>query len=195
MPAMKLPQARMYYRIAAYGVEYMVSERLEDNALRLHLVGILASLIIRAVQHTLRNHDAKLSESHKSPLRLEHEPTVRRGRVCPGKSGGAGRQTRGRRGLGQEQVAVKNKKHILRKRSVIIAGHKTSVSLEEVFWIGVKEIAAARNIPVNKLVAEIAEQVAKGEHFNLSSALRVLVVEFYRDHGQQHKKRVAKPLR
>jgi hypothetical protein len=41
----KLPQARMYYKIAAYGVETMVSERLEDYAFRLHLVGILASLI------------------------------------------------------------------------------------------------------------------------------------------------------
>jgi hypothetical protein len=61
--AVKLPQARMYYKIAAYGVEHMVSERLEDNAFRLHLVGILASL--RAVQHALRSHDAKRSESHK----------------------------------------------------------------------------------------------------------------------------------
>jgi lantibiotic modifying enzyme len=60
--AVKLPQARMYYKIAAYGVETMVSERLEDYAFRLHLVGILASL--RAVQHALRNHDAKLSASH-----------------------------------------------------------------------------------------------------------------------------------
>jgi predicted DNA-binding ribbon-helix-helix protein len=63
------------------------------------------------------------------------------------------------------------------KRSVVIAGHKTSVSLEEVFWTGLKEIAAARNMPVNELVAEIAKQVAKGQHVNLS----VFVLEFYRE--------------
>jgi predicted DNA-binding ribbon-helix-helix protein len=66
-------------------------------------------------------------------------------------------------------VAVKRKKHILGKRTVIIAGHKTSVSLEEVFWTGLKEIA--RNMPVNELVAEIAKQVAKGQHVNLSAVL------------------------
>jgi predicted DNA-binding ribbon-helix-helix protein len=91
--------------------------------------------------------------------------------------------------LGQAKVAVKTKKHILGKRSVVIAGHKTSVSLEEVFWTGLKEIAAARNMPVNELVAEIAKQVAKGQHVNLSSAVRVFVLEFYRDHAQQHKRR------
>jgi predicted DNA-binding ribbon-helix-helix protein len=91
--------------------------------------------------------------------------------------------------LGQAKVAVKAKKRYLGKRSVVIAGHKTSVSLEEVFWTGLKEIAAARNMPVNKLITRIAQQVAKGEYRNLSSALRVLVVEFYRAHVQQHKKR------
>jgi predicted DNA-binding ribbon-helix-helix protein len=87
-------------------------------------------------------------------------------------------------------MAVKAKKRILRKRSIVIAGHKTSVSLEEVFWTGVKEIAAARNVPVNKLVSEIAEQVVrKEEYINLSSALRVLVAEFYRGHVRQEKRR------
>jgi predicted DNA-binding ribbon-helix-helix protein len=75
------------------------------------------------------------------------------------------------------------------KRSVFIGGHKTSVSLEEVFWTGLKEIASARNMPVNELVNKIAEQVAQRERLNLSSALRVFVVEFYRNRGQQHKKR------
>jgi predicted DNA-binding ribbon-helix-helix protein len=44
-------------------------------------------------------------------------------------------------------------------------------------------------VPVNKLVTKIAEQVAKGEYPNLSSALRVVVLEFYRGHVQQHEKR------
>jgi predicted DNA-binding ribbon-helix-helix protein len=86
-------------------------------------------------------------------------------------------------------VAVKAKNRYLGKRTVRIAGHKTSVSLEEVFWTGVKETAAARNVPIKKLVTEVAKQVAKGQGQNLSSELRVLVLEFYRRHAQQHKRR------
>ena len=71
------------------------------------------------------------------------------------------------------------------KRSVAIAGHKTSVSLEEAFWIGLKEAAAARNMPFNKLVTEIAEGVAERNQLNVSSALRTYVFEFYREQVQQ----------
>ena len=61
----------------------------------------------------------------------------------------------------------------LRKRSIVIAGHQTSVTLENAFWEGLKSIAAARRISVNALVTEI-DRDRRG---NLSSALRVFVLE------------------
>ena len=57
----------------------------------------------------------------------------------------------------------------LRKRSVLIAGHRTSVSLEDAFWEVLKEIADQRCLSLNQLVAEVDE----GRTGNLSSALRV----------------------
>jgi predicted DNA-binding ribbon-helix-helix protein len=63
------------------------------------------------------------------------------------------------------------------KRSVAVNGHKTSVSLEEGFWIGMKEIAAGQNLTLSELVAEIDKDRQQG---NLSSALRLYVLEFYR---------------
>ena len=57
----------------------------------------------------------------------------------------------------------------LRKRSVLVAGHRTSVSLEEAFWEVLKELADRRGLSVNQLVAEVDERRSG----NLSSALRV----------------------
>ncbi|MGI9386155.1 MAG: ribbon-helix-helix domain-containing protein [Methyloligellaceae bacterium] len=63
------------------------------------------------------------------------------------------------------------------KRSVLIAGHRTSVSLEAPFWDGLKVLADARGLTVAQLIAEIdAARVETG----LSGALRVAVLEFYR---------------
>jgi predicted DNA-binding ribbon-helix-helix protein len=59
------------------------------------------------------------------------------------------------------------------KRSLRIAGHATSVSLEAAFWRGLCDIAAARGTPVNTLVAEI--DAARGG--NLSSAIRLFVLD------------------
>lgn len=61
----------------------------------------------------------------------------------------------------------------LRRRSVTIAGHRTSVSLEDPFWDQLKAIASERNISIANLVAE----VDKGRQTNLSSALRVFVLK------------------
>jgi predicted DNA-binding ribbon-helix-helix protein len=63
------------------------------------------------------------------------------------------------------------------KRSIVIAGHKTSVSLEDAFWKGLKEIAAARNVTLSDLVATIDGGRRQG---NLSSAIRLFVLEHYR---------------
>ena len=60
------------------------------------------------------------------------------------------------------------------KRSIVIDGHKTSVSLEDAFWGGLKEIAHARCVSLSKMVAEIDET---RQHSNLSSAIRLFVLD------------------
>jgi predicted DNA-binding ribbon-helix-helix protein len=63
------------------------------------------------------------------------------------------------------------------KRSVVVAGHKTSVSLEGAFWEGLKEIAGKRQKNLSELVAAIDSE---RQHGNLSSAIRLFVLDFYR---------------
>ncbi|MCZ7657995.1 MAG: ribbon-helix-helix domain-containing protein [Xanthobacteraceae bacterium] len=63
------------------------------------------------------------------------------------------------------------------KRSIVIAGHKTSVSLEDAFWSGLKDIAASRNMTLSDLVASIDTDRRQG---NLSSAIRLFVLDHYR---------------
>jgi predicted DNA-binding ribbon-helix-helix protein len=63
------------------------------------------------------------------------------------------------------------------KRSIVIGGHKTSVSLEDAFWSGLKEIARGRRMTLSALVSEIDKEC---QHTNLSSALRLFVLDFYR---------------
>jgi predicted DNA-binding ribbon-helix-helix protein len=63
------------------------------------------------------------------------------------------------------------------KRSIVIAGHKTSVSLEDAFWVGLKDIAAARNMTLSELVAAVDTDRRQG---NLSSAIRLFVLDHYR---------------
>jgi predicted DNA-binding ribbon-helix-helix protein len=64
------------------------------------------------------------------------------------------------------------------KRSIVIAGHKTSVSLEDEFWNSLKEIARERNMTMQELVATID---GNRQHANLSSAIRLFVLGVYRD--------------
>ena len=63
------------------------------------------------------------------------------------------------------------------KRSIVIAGHKTSVSLEDAFWKGLKEIALGRRATLSDLVAAIDSE---RQHGNLSSAIRLFVLNHYR---------------
>jgi predicted DNA-binding ribbon-helix-helix protein len=60
------------------------------------------------------------------------------------------------------------------KRSLVISGHRTSVSLEDAFWVRLRRIAAERGLSVNALAAFV--DASRGEA-NLSSALRVYVLE------------------
>lgn len=66
------------------------------------------------------------------------------------------------------------------KRSIVITGHKTSVSLEDAFWSGLKDIAVARNMTLSELVASIDAERRQG---NLSSAIRLFVLDHYRAQG------------
>jgi predicted DNA-binding ribbon-helix-helix protein len=68
-------------------------------------------------------------------------------------------------------------KSAILKRSLVIRGHKTSVSLEAPFWEALKEIAAAEALGPGQLVARID---ADREHANLSSVIRLYVLEHYR---------------
>ena len=63
------------------------------------------------------------------------------------------------------------------KRSIYVAGHKTSVSLKDAFWSALKKIAATRKIPLSDLVSTIANE---RKHGNLSSAIRLFVLDHYR---------------
>jgi predicted DNA-binding ribbon-helix-helix protein len=63
------------------------------------------------------------------------------------------------------------------KRSIVVAGHKTSVSLEEAFWNSMKEISSSRDMTLSDLVSEIDQGRKQG---NLSSAIRLYVLDYYR---------------
>ncbi len=65
----------------------------------------------------------------------------------------------------------------MKKRSVKIAGHATSVTLEDEFWEALGEIAARRGVSLNQIIAEIDA----GRSGNLSSAIRVFVLKSLRD--------------
>lgn len=63
------------------------------------------------------------------------------------------------------------------KRSIVIANHKTSVSLEDAFWKSLKDIASDRDMTLSDLVASIDTE---RHHGNLSSAIRLFVLDHYR---------------
>ena len=63
------------------------------------------------------------------------------------------------------------------KHSVVVSTHKTSVSLEDQFWESLKQIADQANVPLGKLVEQIDQGRTRG---NLSSAIRIFVLEYFR---------------
>jgi predicted DNA-binding ribbon-helix-helix protein len=76
----------------------------------------------------------------------------------------------------RNQANEKLMKSPIIKRSIVIGGHKTSVSLEDRFWNYLKEIAHTRQLTLSKLVAEIDQT---RQYANLSSAIRVFVLEYF----------------
>jgi len=66
----------------------------------------------------------------------------------------------------------------IKKRSIVVVGHKTSISLEDEFWKSLREIAWQRDQAICQLIAEIDE----GRHLaNLSSAIRMFILRYYRE--------------
>jgi predicted DNA-binding ribbon-helix-helix protein len=66
----------------------------------------------------------------------------------------------------------------LRKRSLVIAGHSTSISLEDDFWDALREMAAKKGLSVAALVSQVDSTRGSA---NLCSALRVMILSHYRD--------------
>ena len=75
-------------------------------------------------------------------------------------------------------------KSLVIKRSIIIGGHKTSVSLEDVFWNTLRDIAHERGETLSHLIASID---TNRQSANLSSALRVFVLRHYMDQSAQQR--------
>jgi predicted DNA-binding ribbon-helix-helix protein len=71
------------------------------------------------------------------------------------------------------------------KRSVRVGAHNTSIAMEAAFWDGLKSIADAQGIPVNQLVATIDKERRKRRYKNLSSAIRLFVLNYYRQENER----------
>jgi predicted DNA-binding ribbon-helix-helix protein len=71
-------------------------------------------------------------------------------------------------------------KSLVLKRNTRIDGLQTSVSIEDAFWDGLKSIADVQGIPVNQLVAAIDSERRERQCLNLSSAIRLFVLHYYR---------------
>ena len=73
------------------------------------------------------------------------------------------------------------------KRTTAIDGHKTSISLEDAFWTALKEIAHGRRESLGHLITSIDANRRRRRFANLSSAIRLSVLEFYKERfAQQH---------
>src|SRR5205809_6641496 len=90
----------------------------------------------------------------------------------------------GSESLELEATAMKS---LIVKRSIIIDGHKTSVSLEDAFWQAAKEIALLRGTTLSNIISSID---AGRESRNLSSNIRLFVLDFY--HSQLNKEATAR---
>jgi len=66
-----------------------------------------------------------------------------------------------------------------RKHSLTIGGHRTSVSLEDDFWSGLREIAALRGQGLNEIATEI--DAARDPDTGLATAIRLFVLRYYRE--------------
>jgi predicted DNA-binding ribbon-helix-helix protein len=70
------------------------------------------------------------------------------------------------------------------KRGFRLDGYRTSVTLEGAFWTALKEIAAAQGTTIGRLIATIDHERRERQHINLSSAIRLFVLDYYRSRMQ-----------
>lgn len=69
----------------------------------------------------------------------------------------------------------------MQKRSLTIAGHRTSLALEPEFWDGLEAMTAAAGLPLPQLIQQIDEARTSG---NLSSEVRLAVLRWYRQQAE-----------
>jgi predicted DNA-binding ribbon-helix-helix protein len=91
---------------------------------------------------------------------------------------------------GEKGMGVAMKSSVV-MRPIRIAGHKTSVSLEDAFWTALKSIAAAGDTSVSDLVGAID---LGRRHANLSSAIRLFILDFYKASSAARLVSESKPL-
>src|SRR5215510_79540 len=87
---------------------------------------------------------------------------------------GTTRKNLGHHRIDREELPMKSP---IVKRSIVVAVHKTRVSLAEAFWNGMKEISGLRNMTLSELVGEIDNNRQQG---NLSSAIRLFVLDYFK---------------
>ncbi len=116
-----------------------------------------------------RDQSAKAADANRARFgrtKAERTADAQRGKRAERVTGSTSHQWRGR--VMKSPVV---------KRSIVVAGHKTSVSLEEAFWNGMKEISGLRNMTLSELVGEIDNNRQQG---NLSSAIRLFVLDHFK---------------
>ena len=84
--------------------------------------------------------------------------------------------------MGAGHAHMAKSKH-WRMRAITISGRKSTVAMEDAFWDGVKEIAATKGVSATKLVSMINHD---RETANLSSAIRLFVLDYYRRANAAH---------
>ena len=67
------------------------------------------------------------------------------------------------------------------KRSIVIGNRRSSVSLEDAFWNAIREIAATKKMSLSNLITKIDDDRDVRKRINLSSAIRLFVLDYYRD--------------
>ena len=83
-----------------------------------------------------------------------------------------------------ESSVEKQRASAVVKRSIVIAGHKTSISLEDAFWKALRQIAEARSVTLSALVSQIDNE---RRHDNLSCAIRLFVLDYVQKLGTSDK--------
>jgi predicted DNA-binding ribbon-helix-helix protein len=76
---------------------------------------------------------------------------------------------------------------VIKKRSIVIAGRKTSISLEDAFWGSLRSIASEQGETLSNLIFKIN---ANRDYANLSSAIRLFILKYYHDQLEQQGGRI-----